>query len=112
MSFVTGGSRGIGFAIARGLLRNGDAVAITATSDERAQKAASDLVDVNGAGDRVLALTCDVREAGSVHSAMAATVARFGGIDVLINNAGVGVGAPVVDLPHEEWRRIIDTNLT
>src|SRR5918993_194740 len=74
VSFVTGASRGIGFAIAGALLRNGDAVAITATSEERARTAARDLVNAHGAADRVLALACDVREAGSVQSAIAATI--------------------------------------
>jgi len=112
VSFVTGGSRGIGFAVAGSLLRSGDAVAVTATSAGRADDAARELAKLHDATDRVLALTCDVRDAASVEAAMAAAAARFGGIDVLVNNAGVGVGAPVADLPHEEWRRIIDTNLT
>ncbi|MBA3270308.1 MAG: SDR family oxidoreductase [Acidobacteria bacterium] len=112
VSFVTGGSRGIGFAVADALLRRGDAVAIAATSSERVRDAARELAVRCGAADRVLPLTCDVRDAGSVDVAMSATVARFGGIDVLINNAGVGTGAPIVDLSHDEWRRIIDTNIT
>lgn len=112
MSFVTGGSRGIGFAVAGALLRSGDAVAVTATSAERAHDAARQLANANDAADRILPLPCDVRDAASVEAAMTAAVARFGGIDVLINNAGVGGGAPVADLPHDEWRRIIDTNVS
>jgi NAD(P)-dependent dehydrogenase (short-subunit alcohol dehydrogenase family) len=61
---------------------------------------------------RVLGLTCDVRDAGAVEAAVQTAVARFGGLDVLVNNAGVGVGAPVADLAHDEWHRIIGTNLT
>jgi 3-oxoacyl-[acyl-carrier protein] reductase len=60
----------------------------------------------------VLPVVCDVREAPSVESAMRAIEGRFGGIDVLVNNAGVGVGAPIADLSEDEWHRIIDTNLT
>jgi 3-oxoacyl-[acyl-carrier protein] reductase len=112
VSFVTGGSRGIGFAVAGALLRSGDAVALTATSAGRAHDAARALSEANDAADRVLALTCDVRDAASVETAMTAAAARFGGIDVLVNNAGVGGGAAVVDLAHDEWRRIIDTNLS
>jgi 3-oxoacyl-[acyl-carrier protein] reductase len=112
VSFVTGGSRGIGFAVAGALLRRGDAVALTATSAGRAHDAARALSEANDAGDRVLALTCDVRDAVSVEAAMTAAAARFGGIDVLVNNAGVGGGAAVADLEQDEWRRILDTNLS
>jgi len=108
VSLVTGGSRGIGFAVAASLLKRGDSVAITGTSAERIQEAAKALA----AGDRVLPIVCDVREAPSVESAMRTIESRLGGIDVLVNNAGVGVGAPIADLSEDEWHRIIDTNLT
>ena len=102
---VTGGTRGIGFAIAQALMKVGD-VAITGTSADGVQQAASAL------GADVLALSCDVREWASVEAALHTVESRFGGLDVLVNNAGVGVGAPVADLSLDEWNRIIDTNLT
>ena len=108
---MTGGSRGIGFAVATSLLNRGDSVAITGTSAERVHEAANELAN-HAAADRVLPVVCDVREAPSVESAMRAIEGRFGGIDVLVNNAGVGVGAPIADLSEDEWHRIIDTNLT
>ena len=108
---MTGGSRGIGFAVATSLLNRGDSVAITGTSAERLHEAANELAN-HAAADRVLPVVCDVREAPSVESAMRAIEGRFGGIDVLVNNAGVGVGAPIADLSEDEWHRIIDTNLT
>ena len=108
---MTGGSRGIGFAVATSLLNRGDSVAITGTSAERVHEAANELAN-HAATDRVLPVVCDVREAPSVESAMRAIEGRFGGIDVLVNNAGVGVGAPIADLSEDEWHRIIDTNLT
>ncbi len=111
VSLVTGGSRGIGFAVATSLLNRGDSVAITGTSAERVHEAANELAN-HAAADRVLPVVCDVREAPSVESAMRAIEGRFGGIDVLVNNAGVGVGAPIADLSEDEWHRIIDTNLT
>jgi NAD(P)-dependent dehydrogenase (short-subunit alcohol dehydrogenase family) len=104
---VTGGSRGIGLAIAEALLRDGDHVAITGTSADGIGKAADRL-----GADRVLALTGDVRDAAAVERVVDQVVTRFGGIDALVNNAGVGVGAPIADLPHDEWHRIVGTNLT
>jgi 3-oxoacyl-[acyl-carrier protein] reductase len=112
VAVVTGGTRGIGFAIAESLLGAGDRVAITGTSEDGVQQAGRELVSRSGARDRVLALTCDVRDRGAVESAFNEVSSRFGGMDVLINNAGVGVGAPIADLSHDEWGRIIDTNLT
>ena len=112
VSLVTGGTRGIGFAIAETLLRDGDRVAVTGTSSDNVERAAQALVDRASAPDRVLPITCDVRTASSVEAAFRAIESRFGGVDVVVNNAGVGVGAPVADLSEDEWRRIIDTNLT
>jgi 3-oxoacyl-[acyl-carrier protein] reductase len=112
VSVVTGGTRGIGFAIAEALVRAGDRVAITGTSVERVQHAAGEIEARTGTSGRVEPVTCDVREAPSVEAALHQVVARFGGLDVLLNNAGVGVGAPIADLAHDEWHRIIDTNLT
>jgi 3-oxoacyl-[acyl-carrier protein] reductase len=112
VSFVTGGSRGIGFAIAQALLREGDRVAITGTSADGVQHAARELESRVKDPDRVAGVVCDVRDAGAVEAAFRDVVSRFGGVDVLVNNAGVGGGAPVADLSHDEWDRIVGTNLT
>jgi 3-oxoacyl-[acyl-carrier protein] reductase len=112
VSFVTGGSRGIGFAIAEALLREGDRVAIAGTSPDGVQHAARQLESRAKASDRVAAVACDVRDAGAVEAALRDVVSRFGGVDVLINNAGVGIGSPIAELSHDEWHRIIGTNLT
>jgi NAD(P)-dependent dehydrogenase (short-subunit alcohol dehydrogenase family) len=109
---VTGGTRGIGYAIAAALLNAGDAVALTGTTNEGAARAADRLHAAGGDPSRVMAVPCDVRDAAAVDAFFAQVAARFGGIDVLINNAGVGVGRPVAELSHDEWNRIIDTNLT
>jgi NAD(P)-dependent dehydrogenase (short-subunit alcohol dehydrogenase family) len=61
---------------------------------------------------RVKGLVCDVRDAGAVELAMRTVIAKFSGLDVLVNNAGVGISAPIAELPLDEWNRIIDTNLT
>jgi 3-oxoacyl-[acyl-carrier protein] reductase len=112
VSLITGGTRGIGFAIAAALLGEGDRVAITGTSSDGVDRATQALRSRTSVADRVLGITCDVRTASSVETAFRTLDSRFGGVDVLVNNAGVGVGAPVADLSEDEWRRIIDTNLT
>ena len=112
VAFITGGTRGIGFAVAEALLAAGDAVAITGTSGEGVEQASLALAKRAGDAGRVMGLVCDVREAPAVESAVHDVVSRFGGLDVLVNNAGVGVGAPIADLSHDEWHRIIDTNVT
>ena len=106
VSLITGGTRGIGFAVAEALLKQGDSVAITGTSLDGVERAVAAL------GAEVLGLTCDVRQSASVESALHAVESHFGGVDVLVNNAGVGVGAPIADLSLDEWDRVIGTNLT
>lgn len=105
---ITGGTRGIGYAIAQQLLTAGNSVAITGTSDDGVIKAERALAAVG----TVVGIVCDVRDAGSVQLAVRTVVAKFGRLDVLVNSAGVGVGAPIAELTHDEWERIIGTNLT
>ena len=108
---VTGGTRGIGLAVADALLAQGDRVAITGTSTDGVADAERRLA--GGRAERsVLGVVCDVRDPASVERAVHDVVTRFGGLDVLVNNAGVGVGAPVADMTYDEWNRIIGTNLT
>jgi 3-oxoacyl-[acyl-carrier protein] reductase len=109
-AIVTGGSRGIGLAIARALLAEGAQVTITGL-DEAHLSAARRQLEGAGPGS-VEALRADVRRYDDVRHAVDATVARFGGLDYLVNNAGVGVFADVADMTPEQWARVIDTNLT
>jgi NAD(P)-dependent dehydrogenase (short-subunit alcohol dehydrogenase family) len=111
VAFVTGGSRGIGLAIARTLLERGARVAITATSDSTLRKAARDLQSVAG-DEAVLALRADVRRFDEVNAAINDAVAQLGGLDILVNNAGIGIFRAVADMSMDEWHQIIDTNLT
>jgi 3-oxoacyl-[acyl-carrier protein] reductase len=110
VSLITGGTRGIGYAVAEALLRAGDKVAITGTTDDGVVKAEHALSSIGGG--EVTGIVCDVRDASSTELAVRTVIAKRGGIDVLVNCAGVGVGAPISDLPHDEWDRIIGTNLT
>ncbi len=110
VALVTGGSRGIGLAIARALVERGAQVAITATSDATLQAGAAALRKVSDA-EAVLPIRADVRRHEQVEEAIGTAVRHFGGLDVLVNNAGVRVFRPVADMTVEEWHRIIDTNV-
>jgi NAD(P)-dependent dehydrogenase (short-subunit alcohol dehydrogenase family) len=108
VAVVTGGSRGIGLATARTLLRQGASVVITGTTQSHLDKAAESLGD----SQRVLPMRVDVRNFKQIEQAFADAASKLGGIDVLVNNAGVGVFRPVADMSVEEWHQVIDTNLT
>jgi 3-oxoacyl-[acyl-carrier protein] reductase len=105
---VTGGSKGIGLAVARAFLDRGMQVAISARSEADLRKAAQTL----NAGDAVLTVRADVRDAADAQRLVDQTVERFGGLDVLVNNAGVGKFGHVADMSLDDWRQIIDTNLS
>jgi 3-oxoacyl-[acyl-carrier protein] reductase len=110
VAFVTGGSRGIGLAIARALAAQGVQVAVTGKSQSHLS-AARPKIEAAGPA-RVETLVADVRNYADVERAIAATVSRFGGLDFVINNAGVGLFANVADMTPAQWSEVIDTNLT
>ena len=112
VALVTGGTRGIGFAVAKALLDGGHAVVITGTTDEGILRAEHALAASVADATRVMGVVCDVRDRAAVHRAVESAVQRFGALHVLVNNAGVGVGRPIADMSPEEWSRLIDTNLT
>jgi len=109
-AIVTGGSRGIGRAIAHALVANGVNVAITGRNETDLSEARR---HIEGAGPAAVeTLRADVRINADVERAVSATVARFGGLDIVVNNAGVGVFANVADMSPTQWSDVIDTNLT
>ena len=110
VAVVTGGSRGIGFAVAELLLRQGVSVAISGTDQGRLEAAVQALE--KGAPERVRAVRADVRRPEDVATLIATATSAFGGLDILVNNAGVGVFKSVADTTVDEWHRIIDTNLS
>jgi NAD(P)-dependent dehydrogenase (short-subunit alcohol dehydrogenase family) len=110
VALVTGGSRGIGLAIARALAAEGVKVSVTGLSDAHLSAARS---KIEGAGpSAVETLRADVRRYDDIERAIGATVGRFGGLDILINNAGVGIFAEVAEMTPSQWAEVIDTNLT
>ncbi len=110
VALVTGGSRGIGLAIARALAADGAHVAITGLHDGHLS-AACKALETAGPGS-VEALRADVKDYAAVEHAVAAIVSRFGGLDVLVNNAGIGVFAEIADMTPAQWNDVIATNLT
>src|SRR5262249_46091363 len=110
VAFVTGGSRGIGLAIAHALVAEGVNVAVTGTSGAHLSSSRPKLEAAGPAS--VETLQADVRSYDAVRRAVDAAVARFGGLDFVINNAGVGVFKPVAETSPDQWARVIETNLS
>ncbi|GAA5531791.1 SDR family oxidoreductase [Deinococcus aluminii] len=105
-AFVTGASKGIGFAVAQALAGAGYAVTLTSRHQDEVEAAARQI----GHGAR--GVQCDVRDPRALQQAVDAHVAAFGGLDVLFVNAGLGRFANVADLTIEQWQEVIDTNLS
>jgi NAD(P)-dependent dehydrogenase (short-subunit alcohol dehydrogenase family) len=110
VALVTGGSRGIGLGIAQALVAEGVNVAITGRGAASLADAKRRLEAAGGGG--VETLVADVRDHAAVVRTVAATVARFGGLDVVINNAGVGTFVNAADMTPDQWSEVIGTNLT
>lgn len=109
VAYITGGSKGIGYGIAKTLLENGMRVAITSRDISAAKQAASSL---GNDSSNILALESDVSSLASELKAVKAITEHFGQLDVLVANAGVGHFAPIESLTEEDWKSTIDTNLT
>ncbi len=109
IALVTGGSRGIGAAIARRLASEGASVAITYSKG--ADAAAATLAAIESAGGKALALQADATDAKAVRNAVEQVVTTFGKLDILVNNAGTAVPKPFVEATQEELDLVIDLNL-
>ncbi|XXF79458.1 SDR family oxidoreductase [Myxococcaceae bacterium GXIMD 01537] len=104
---VTGGSRGLGFLLARRFLREGARVAISAREHETLERARAEL---SHEGGEVLALPCDVRDQVQVDALVGEVQARLGAVDVLVNNAGILQAGPVEAMTLEDFREAMDTH--
>jgi NAD(P)-dependent dehydrogenase (short-subunit alcohol dehydrogenase family) len=109
VAYITGGSKGIGYAIAKTLLYNGMKVAITSRSISAAKLAAESL---SKDASKVLALESNVSSLGAETKAVKAVIDHFGQLDILVANAGVGRFAAIDSLTEQDWKDTIDTNLT
>jgi len=108
-ALVTGGSRGIGAAIAKRLAEDGANVVITYTKG--ADAAASVVKEIERAGQKAVAIQADVTDANAVHAAVEKTVATFGKLDVLVNNAGTAVPKKFEETSLEDLDHLINVNL-
>ena len=106
VALVTGGSRGIGYAIAASLTALGATVVVTGRREPDLEQARERL------GGQTLAVVADVRQPEQAERAIEQAVDRFGGLDVLVNNAGVGAFGPVADMTVADWQNVLDTNLS
>jgi 3-oxoacyl-[acyl-carrier protein] reductase len=107
---ITGGSKGIGYGVAEALLKEGSRVAITSRAQRAADEAIHRLKNV-GNGE-IMGIEADVRDATAQEQAVNAVVKKWGKLDVMIANAGLGHFASIETLTAEQWHETIDTNLT
>jgi len=109
VAVVTGGNGGIGLGMAKGLAAAGASVVLAARNAEKGKAAAAELA---ASGTRSAFITLDVADEGSCRAMIEATLARFGRLDILINNAGTSVRKPPESYTAAEWHTVLDTNLT
>ncbi len=108
LAIVTGGTRGIGRAVAQALMDEGASVAICGRSNATCRRATDELVS---SGGLCIAKVCDVSNPEQVADFFNWADEHLGGVDILINNAGIGLFKPVGEMTVEEWHSVIDTNL-
>ena len=106
---VTGGTKGIGYAIARALIRASVDVSVSARDEDEIKQTAAELSDI-GPG-RCVGFVCDVRDEAQVKSFFANTAKVLGGLDILVNNAGIGIFESVESTSGDDFRAVIETNL-
>jgi NAD(P)-dependent dehydrogenase (short-subunit alcohol dehydrogenase family) len=111
VAFVTGGSRGIGAAVARRLAADGADVAFTYVSASSAAGAQALAQELSTDGRRALAIQADSADAAAVRRAVEQAVAELGPVDVLVNNAGVFIAGPIGDATLDDYERTMDVNV-
>ncbi len=107
--YITGGTKGIGFGIAEVLLKNGHSVAISGRKQEDVDQSVSQLKSIS---QNVFGVSSDVRKFEEEEKAVSQILERFGKLDVVVANAGLGVFKPIDELSIEDWNAMQETNLT
>jgi NAD(P)-dependent dehydrogenase (short-subunit alcohol dehydrogenase family) len=108
VALVTGASSGLGTQFARALADNGAAVALVA---RRADRLKTLKAEIEGKGGRAIAIEADVTDRAAMTRAFEAAEKAFGTVTILVNNAGIAHGGRAVEMPAEEWRKVLSTNL-
>jgi gluconate 5-dehydrogenase len=108
-ALVTGSSQGIGFALARGLAQAGAAIVLNGRDKAKLVRAGAEL---SGTGARVGTAAFDVTNGAATLAGIEQIEAEFGPIDILVNNAGILKRAPLLELTEEQWKQVLDTDLT
>jgi 3-oxoacyl-[acyl-carrier protein] reductase len=111
-AIVTGGTRGIGLAIARAIVTAGGSVMITGRQLASVEAVVRTLADLGGNPARVSGAAVDARDSTGANQLVTETVRRFGGLDLLVNNAGIGAFTDVATMSDADWDRTIATNLS
>ena len=107
--YITGGTKGIGFGIAEILLKNGYSVAISGRKEEDVKKAEQELSEIS---ENIFGVVSNVKSLEDEDNAVKQIIEKFGKLDGVVANAGLGIFKPVDELSSEEWNDMIDTNLT
>ena len=108
VALVTGAARGIGLATAKRFLTDGWCVALLDIDNETLNRTHTELPR----SDAIIAICCDVADAAGVARALAIVTKQFGRLDALINNAGIAIFKPILDVTFEDWSRVLAVNLT
>jgi 3-oxoacyl-[acyl-carrier protein] reductase len=111
VAIITGSSRGLGLASARALAVEGCRVCLCARGDATLQQARRDLAPVAGGDDRVLAVAADLSTTRGIDDVVSRTVSGFGGLDILVNNIGLGRGGGLLETSDAEWQEAFDQTL-
>src|SRR5713101_3897281 len=109
VALITGGNRGLGFAMARALAEAGADIVVTSRQKERALESAANLAETTGR--HTLGLAVDVTDAEQIESMVHSVIKEFGRIDILVNNSGINVRKPVEELDEASWDLVQNTNL-
>ena len=110
VAIVTGGGKGLGFAMAEGLAHAGADIVITSRNLEQCRVAAEHIRKIKG--NRAIAISCDVTSPQSVNEMVEQVVREMGEINILVNNAGMNIRKPALEVSDSDWLTVINTNLT
>jgi len=102
IAIVTGSGAGIGLAIAKRFIKEGAKVVFSDINE----------IDVSQYGDKAMFIKCDVSKSNEVDELVNACLEKFGGLDIMVNNAGIGTSADITNLTDEEWQKVISINLS